>query len=653
MTLGKQKEKIVYDFLDKYIQDRLVNPPVVIINNYKNKTAKTSFLELVDAIEKDKLIIGGDGVLYIQHDLMENPLIGFILHVMQSRKLKKKERDLYEKNSDEWVACDITQLNLKILINALYGVIGYKKFLLTNRFIAQSITNQGKQIITTAVCTFENFLSDNVNFVTFSEMMTYVANICNEYASLKEKYGSLRTDVFDCEGDFRKAVVNRILKKCAFVPSENHIRYLTMVINNCSEEELFLLYFKNNLHEFNKLSFVKEKLNYALRGIAELKKADISDLDEEIQQVLNSLLEFYQIFVVYDYPIYDRVRRAMFTEKKSVLYVDTDSNFLGLSPLLTSLKRDSIEANINKTEDEINIQICNIFLYYCQHIVNRSLKTMGLYMNVKDEWAAKIQMKNEFYIGRILFAKQKKKRYIADLLIQEGKEITKDNTEIKGFDFKKSTTKEIVKKFYTELCNEYILRSKEIRIPMIYKELILFRKEIERSMKQGESIYFRQMNVKKIEHYKSPYTTQQVPAVILWNVLYPEYAIELPSDVNIVPIKELGAKKKRNKDGEEILDFNGNPTLNWFRENYPIYYDRLETEIFENQNKSLRRLSLGYLALPKNPDIPLPEFFQDIVNTDKITSDTIGLFLPIMESLGVRPQKGSSTQSYLSNIISL
>lgn len=659
LTFPDRPKKEVENYLLDYAKQNIMNKPVVLINNYRNKTVRTTILEVIDAIEREKLIIGGDGVLYIQHSISENPLIGYILHIMSNRKLMKIERDKYVKFSDEWVAYDIKQLNFKILINSLYGVLGYKRFVLSNRFLAQSITNQGKQIITTAVCTFENFLSDNVNFVTSSEMFVYITNILNEYSSLKAKYGKLRTDLFKCSGDFRMAVRNRLLKKCAFDVTRNHVQVLDRILKSCNEEELFMLYYKNNLHEFNKLSFVREKLNFALIHIKELRSADISNLDEDVQRVLASLLEFYYTFVVYDYPIYDRIRKAMFTKKKSVLYVDTDSNFLGLDPLVTHIKRDMIEANIDKSDEELTIQIVNIYMYYCQQVVNRSLATFGKNSNVTEEWACKVEMKNEFYIRRILFAKEKKKRYVADIAIQEGKMLDPElDPEIKGFDFKKSTTKERVKNFYTLLCKEYIMRSVDIDVPALYKELLLFKKEIERSMKAGESLYFRQMNVKKAEHYKKPYSTQQYPAVLLWNTLCPEYSIELPSDVDIIPIKELCAKKKfttDSKTGEKIciLDFHSNKNVQWLREVYPECYERFENDIINNSDIMIRKMSLSSIAKPKNPNIPIPPWFSELINTDKVTNDTIGLFLPIMESLGLRPQKATANTQYLSNIISL
>lgn len=654
----RQKEEID-NYLFNYAKANISNKPVVLINNYRNRTVKTTILEVIDAIENEKLIIGGDGVLYIQHSVAENPLIGYILHVMHSRKLMKKKRDEYVKYSDEWVAYDIKQLNFKILINSLYGVLGYKRFLLSNRFLAQSITNQGKQIITTAVCTFENFLSDNVDFVTSSEMFVYITNILNEYSDIVKKYGKLRTDLFKCSGDFRLAVRNRLLKKCAFDIKESHIKVLDKILCSCNEQELFMLYYKNNLYEFNKLSFVREKLNSALISIEELRSADISSLNEDVQKILTSLLEFYYVFVVYDYPIYDRVRKAMFTKKKSVLYVDTDSNFIGLDPLIRHIKKDMLEANINKSDEDINIQIVNIYMYYCQQIVNNSLKTFGIFSNITEEWASKIEMKNEYYIRRILFAKEKKKRYVADVAIQEGKVLDPSlDPDIKGFDFKKSTTKPTVKKFYTLLCKEYIMRADYIDVPSIYKELIIFKKEIERSMKAGESLYFKQMNVKKPEHYKKPYSTQQIPAVLLWNTLCPNYAIELPGDVDIVPIKELCAKKKIIIDkttGEKkcILDFSSNKNIQWLKEKYPEYYERFETNIMNNDDIMIRKMSLSSIAKPKNPNIPIPPWFSELINTDKVTNDTIGLFLPIMESLGLRPQRATANTQYLSNIVSL
>lgn len=111
------KEKCM-KFLDEEIKKNINNRKITLVNNYTNVIAKSNILSLIDLIEDHQLIIGGGGVLYQQHAAKENPLIDFISYIMAERKRKKKERKLYDKLSEEWLMCDIAQLNLKIKINS-------------------------------------------------------------------------------------------------------------------------------------------------------------------------------------------------------------------------------------------------------------------------------------------------------------------------------------------------------------------------------------------------------------------------------------------------------------------------------------------------------------------------------------------------------
>lgn len=665
-------KKTITKYLEKTVLKQCKNRNTVIINNYTNQLIKTDLLQLFDYIERKQFIIGGDGVLYLQHAEKDNPQCGYIEYVKAMRKLTKDERKRFIELSYEWFMKDIAQGNFKKKINSLYGVLGYIKFILSNRFIAQSVTNQGRQIISSATCCFENFLSDNLKFVTFAEMLEYIQNIRNEYnekySGKDENYGRLDVSNFRFKGDPVIIVKERLMKKCGFQITEIEVDALESILNSCSSEELVLIYYKNNLHEFNKLPFISAKLDYLLSEIDSLNSPDhIAKLPENLSQCVENILQFYQVFVMYSFPVYDRVRKTMFTDKKSVIYIDTDSNFLALSPLVKSTKSLLSATTIQEHDSrQLRRNIVNLFTYFCQKIVNIALHNLAISMHIKGEWEHIFSMKNEYYDERIVFTIGKKKRYLALQVIQEGKELNegKGQIEIKGFDFKKATTKEFVRDYFTRLSIDMILRAKEIDVSKIYKELLRFRKEMETDIKNGETRYYKQSDVKEITNYKKPWSTQGITSIHLWNVLCPDYAIELPADVNIVPIKDMTAKKRKVKtvvivNGQEeiqyneVVDFSSNKTLNWLKTSYPEYYDRIERGIINNENDEIRKMGMKFIATPKNPEIPLPPFFSELIDTERIVSSTIELYLPIMESLGLRPQKVNATTQYLSNIVKL
>lgn len=670
MKYNEIDDKKLNATLDIIIKENLKNPKVGILNNYLNKVVKTDVLSLIDTIENNQLIIGGSGVLYQSHSVKENPLIHFIMKNMSLRNEFKAARKKYDKGTDEWSMYDILQLIVKILINTLYGVMGYPGFILFNLFIAESITNQGKQIVCTAVESFENFLQDAVKFSTTGELYEYISNIHNEY---EENYKG-KLDVGPIEMlDIDHKLVKRLINKCAFDASNETVMSLEKIVFNMGKTEKYILYYKNNMKEFNKLEVIKDKYEYLINNMNLLTSGELWKIkDEKIKEIIDDLWGFYKVFVFYDYPVYDRLRKAMYIDKKNVLYVDTDSNFVGIADYIEYITLLCKHKNLS--EDEAILTSASLMIIFMSNMINASLFTLAKGMNVPDEYAKKLNMKNELYLDRIVFT-TKKKRYISNAKSQEGQILGNGlgMEEIKGFEFIKSTTKPFVKDYFTKICLEDILRAETINVEKIYKKLIILRQDIENSMRRGESKYFKQANVKNIDNYKNPYSTQGITAIFLWNTLNPQYAIELPTDVDIVPIKELTFKRPlvpKEKDattklktlnceeskGIKRVDTDGymkNKNVVWFAEKYPDVFELLKNGIYNNQNDLIRHMGIKYIAKPKNENVPIPDWFGDLIDTEKVVISTLSLFTPILESLGLKNLKTSSTITYPSNMIDL
>ena len=656
MRFGKLDKDTVNEYLDKIIRTQMRNPKARLENNYIGMVAKTDVLSTIDLIEKNKLVIGGGGVLFQPHYNKPNPITAYIHTLRKLRSHYKKEREKYQKGTFEWLMQDIFQTNTKIKVNALYGVHGYFKFILFNIFLAEAITNQGRQIICTAAECFESFLADNVPFTTESEVYHYINNIHNEYKTLYEDKLNFEPFYID---DIRFKVVKRLVNKCTFNVPDNLILNLNAIVENLSEDELTLLYFKNNLQEINKNPIIIDKLKYIMNNIDTLYKPAIKDVkNEEIKQLIEDVWDIYSVFILYDYPIFDRIRKGMYTNKKRVLYVDTDSNFLGLKSWVDYIKDEILDENSKKKENLENhifsaVNICTIFL---NRVVAAAYKTLCNSMNISEEYqqelaskGLELQMKNEFYMNKIVFT-QSKKRYISNAVLQEGV-LLKDGgyPEIKGFDFKKASVKEFVTDYYTKMCLDDILRVDEIKIDEIFGKMLMLKEDIESSMRKGESKYLKQSNVQLIEHYKMPYSIPGIRGIILWNALCPDYAMDLPNDVDIVPIKNLSDKK----------------VLEMFKNKYPEEYSKLEKNILNNPayykkskskdsaNKPPKLMDLNVIAKPKNYDKELPAWFNDLLYTEKVVNDTLSLFYPILQSLGLRMLTTTKNSPHLSNIVDL
>ena len=637
-------EKRVQKYLEKLIQKKFKSPKLYLVNNYRRKIVASDLANLAEVIYSQNLIMGGAGAIFVPHAMIKNPLIGYIISRMDLRKHYKKERGKYEKGTPMWLMNDIAQGNTKIALNSLYGVTGYAKFILYNIFLAQAVTTMGKNIIATAACGFENFLADNIRFDEPSELIEYIQNICEEYKGKYENQMDL-TMIGVVKSD--EEVVERLLKKCGFTIPYAVRHHVEEIVSRCSPGEKLMLYFKNNFLEFNRVSMIKEKIMYIIANTPELKLPDIGKIpSQEVQDAVNDLWKFYDAFVFYNYPIYDKVRKMSYGTREAVLYIDTDSNFISLMKWIMQVRDEFFHGDFTQVSRDEFIYVCvNIITIFLNFVVDRNLKMLCAEMQVAPEWRKYLSMKNEFFFKRILFS-DVKKRYIDLMMVQEGQllyhtgpngEKIPGDPEIKGFDFRKAVTKDTVREFYTDICLNDILMADKIDIRTIMHKINDFKKELERSMRAGESKYFKQANVAIPSHYANPYQIQGVKGVMLWNALCPEYAIELPSDVDIVPIKDLS--KKKNQE--------------WFKEHYPDYYEKLQYNILNNRNPAIANMSLNTLAKPKNDTIQLPPWFKDLLDADAVIDTALSLFHPIMESLGPKVLRASSTKQHMTNIVDL
>lgn len=644
----------INDKLDKIIKKDLKNQNVTVFNNYTNTAVRTNILDLTDSIEANHLIITGGGCLFLPHGTKPNILIDFILEIMKRRKDAKKMRKNFDKGSDGWLKWDIAQLLNKLVINSLYGCCGYPGFLLYNVFTAEAITSEGRFIITTAINCVEAFLGDAFYFVDESELTNYIYNIHEEY----KKYGELDVSKFGVN-DYLPLVYDRMINKSKFTMTDKQKRNLLDMLSGKTQGELALLYYKNNLLEFSKLDFVKVKFKYIIENNGLLSFCEMNLLkNDEMRQVTQSIWDLYEVFVLYNYPVNDKVRKAMYLPKTRALYTDTDSVFVSVCHLVEYIKNDVLHGNNPMASDnDLTFTSVNLMLIFINIAIDRYLKTLCYSTNIEPEYAEKLGMKNEFYLRRILFV-EKKKRYISLSILQEGQLLGggRGKPEIKGFEFIKSNVKPYLRDFYTQLATDEILEADEISPSRIFKKMAQLKSDIEYGMSHGDSKFYKQAKVKTPDNYKNPFSTQGITAVMLWNAICPTMAIELPADVNIVPIKSLRLPKppERTKPTEVVqLDPFKNKNITELADKYPDVYQRLYNEIYTNVNPQIRYMNLSSIALPKNANLTIPQYVFDLINYDEIVTNSIQLFLPVMESLGIRSVPTNSNTNHMTNIVQL
>lgn len=654
MKYGNKFNKTeISDKLDHIIDKNLKNPSVSVFNNYTNESTRSTILELTDFIEDNHIIITGGGCLFLPHGTKPNILIDFIMEIMKRRKDAKKMRKNYDKGTANWLRWDIAQLLNKLVINSLYGCMGYPGFALYNVFTAEAITAQGRHIITTAINMVEGFVGSAFYFADENELMHYMYNVHEEY----KRYGDLDVSAFRVS-DYLPLAYDKLINNSKFTISDQLRNSIHQMLIDKPQGELALLYYKNNLLEFSRLEIIKSKFKYVVENNGLLSFCEMDLLkNDEMRKIVKDIWDLYEVFVLYNYPVNDRIRKAMYLPKTRALYTDTDSVFVSVFHLVDYMKNDVFHGNNPMASDnDLTFTSVNLMLIFINIAIDRALKTLCSSTNIEPDWAVKLGMKNEFYLKRILFM-EKKKRYISLSVLQEGQLLGggKGLPEIKGIEFIKSNTKPYLREFYTKLSTEEILESENINPNKIFKKMAQLKADIEYGMSHGDSKFYKQAKVKTPDNYKNPFSTQGVTAVMLWNTICPDMQIELPADVNIVPIKSLKQDKPKQDTPTQMVtaDPLKNKHVAELAEKHPEVYDRLYKGIYMNENPLIRYMNLTSIALPKNTDMEIPQYVFELINYDDIVTNSIQLYLPVMESLGIHSVPTTANTSHMTNIIQL
>lgn len=290
----------------------------------------------------------------------------------------------------------------------------------------------GQNAISSAAMGFDAYLADNCAFVQENEMLRYIEYVKEEADAYEISVKGI-FDPFHAPED--TVILNKLLNVCTFKVTDSLKETLMTIIHNLTENEKILLYYKNNLYAFCDTPIMHDCLVRLHTQIPELKVPSTNGLSKEAIETLEFVWKMMYAFVVFDHPIYDRVRKNKYTYKKAVGYQDTDSNFLILGPWVNYVKTKVIPGDVPKNKEDLkqfDFKVVNIMTLFLTRVVTCSFATLCKSLNIDDEHSKQLSMKNEFYFSRILFT-TKKKRYLARPLLQEGNEIPyPKDLEIKG-----------------------------------------------------------------------------------------------------------------------------------------------------------------------------------------------------------------------------
>ena len=658
----------LYRQLDQIVVRDFKDIPAILHNNYTMRDTRTSLTQMASCVMDDMCILGGDACLFFKHDKLLSVNVPIIAELKKRRKEAKDQLKLYEDGSFMYVYYDTKQKNIKIIINSLYGVMGYHGFHFYNVNLAKSITAMGRCIISTASCGYENFNAGNIQFVNIAELLHYINNIVQEFRKVypENKMLFLQIDIVT-----PSQVVELLRERCAFKFTNDEAMDVAKIISRLDKDCIKMLYYKNNVTAFNNTPLMRRLIKQLFDKIDKLTLGDPyafenpektgTILKEGAYDTFKDFRRAYQVMVQYNYPIYDCVRRTRYTDKKSVLYIDTDSNFISLDPYVRFVCDEIYGGIYNDTYDNMRFKISSVYTMIMSDVVARNFVYFTEMRNIAPEYGQILVMKNEFFFSRIAFGNVKK-RYFGWKMLREGKLLKegKGDLEIKGFDFIKAGTKDTIRKKYSGFVNQILLKD-HLNVRALITEALEFKEEVRAEILSGSTMYFKQTTVNLLEHYKKPYSQQGVKGVLLWNALNPDDVLDLPAPIDVIPInlakgftekrrdaiRAYGPRPLENPEFETIASTM--PCLLNFAKNYPDAYEKFWHGILNNSNPQIADMEFKTLAKPRHSQ-DMPEWFMSLIDMEKVIGESVALLTPVLQSTGIKSTKVGDINHY-TNIV--
>jgi len=653
ISFPETSERELDEYLVKTINENFQEKKVYLLNNYTNKQYKTNLSELVNKLYQNKnTVISGYGVLYTNKE--KNEKAKLLLDLIAERKTEKKLM-FKAKESNDAVAVkfhDNNQKTKKEYTNSLYGIAGEAHAYIYNPYNANATTSSAFVVTTSAVVGFES-LFGNFKLANNAKVLLFINRVINESFNIKNKkllnkISDYLEKKYQTQEDYNKAIFER-LSDISLDNSDNDIRdKIKEIIPTLNSNQKCLLMIKNNFSFFVFLPIIRKRfLNYftsndfiKIEPYIDNHINKENDEEEKTYQnrlekskILNNFYEVIKELVGHFYTYGNREKFVLTQKRRYILTIDTDSTFI-----FTGWFRDKMKKYFELEQSKENkISVSNIITFVCSRFIKDYLRVAINKMNLKEEDIKRIEMKNEFYIERIVLTKNKK-QYISKILAQEGV-IFKDKKtneikpfiEYKGLNLKKSTTPEKARKILENIIQSNILDAEEINIQKFLQDLMKIRQEVEKSVLEEGSTEFCPLTSYG-NKYKFPERIQSVRGSRLWNALYPNEPVLVSAKCMLIPLKNLLTLE----DWEREIKPRSEKMFNIVKE---VFFD----------DKVFGKYETDVICVPWSKE-ELPKWLRPYVDIQDLTDKIFRLTTVIMKSLNMVVLKVRN-EEYISNLV--
>ena len=658
--------------LDYSISKRFKNTPVEVNNNYKKRVVKSDLLQISDMIHQNKPILTSYGVMFKRHEKDKNtPFYDLLESFITTRTKFKKKMFTYPKGTEEFQKYNLLQLLAKLDCNAIYGVLGQYSSMIYNLYIAESVTFQGRSCISAAILLFESFLADNVQWGSINEIIGFIDEVVHQDKRIYKD-----SDILDKNITVEECYL-KIMKNCGFngwYPSQREMIDIWDILNNCTQEDINRLYYRNNIYEFCDNKAVEKAIIYILQ-LLDRPFADPNKPPKCIEVELNELLAIIKDYVYHPHLRMNRIDRVRMMMRSVSIITDTDSTIVSFDawyryvlekvknlPLRINLYRDNpffkkIEVDefgdpepqkmyekipvdydfdfytgevlvkpytqemyYKDPRDNLRHSIINIIAFIVGNLVTDYMQLLSANYNSYDgSRPCLIIMKNEFLFYRALVT-DGKKNYATIQELQEGNKVPKSAALDVKMVIDRSVLQQSTRDRLKWILENKILRPDKIDQVEVIKELARFEKEILDSLKRGEKKYYKPLVIKSAGSYSNPMAIQGVKASVIYNTLKDkrDTAIDLEKHNNIDIVKlELTEK---------------NAYL--IKDEFPEVYSKMMALMKLSDYNG----SIDYIAIP--PEAEVPKWIIPFIDYTSIINDNLKNF-PISQ-IGIEDYDKSS-----------
>lgn len=630
---GKLKPEV----LKKYLESKIdaVQPEKIVLklrNVYKGTIEEVPAEDILDMVERDKLIIGANGSFCLNQNAYMSPVSKDLIRMKIVRKASKDKQKEAKLRGEHQLASfyENQQTHVKQSTNAYYGIQLQPGSFLFNPDTASLITIQAREMISEMMWTLERVLEGNPQYHSIDECMTYLKGTLSK--EFTHAYDDLVT-YQPSETEFRRQFVNiysSIPKIRELVKDSKKSMFI--FYKSLSQEDRKRLYYSNNLEALlaknpRVLAIITSILNEQTPFTSATK------IPKEFKDRLDLLMGIIMNFVYAPISNYRRIEKYLHRRRKSIVVSDTDSVMINLGNWTERYSQMS-GINVNGFDfEEKCFKIVNVFTHICTMVCRAACKNLCIQCRIPPEYHDLIEMKNEWLFKRMIVYAASKKSYAAHQRLQEGDE--RDEIEWKGLKLVGSGLSPLVMNATRNFIEFSILKTRDIKPIEILKEVKSIEDQIIAGLKRGDLTLGKSTRFSG-DDYKDVYTNAGGRSCLAWNVLYPEDPVNdgdygYMIDCNLTDEKDL--EKVRAVD--------------------PQMANLISEKIFHNpEHPLLAKYGINYISIPKDGAFKeIPVWIRAIMDIDGMVNKHLQPITSLLPSICLYRSRISSTRYAHSNLI--